>query len=134
MTQPHPEGWDTLHASHTFHEVTMYYPMRVLIEGDFKLIFNIAHQLPYPFASDLQASPTWQAVLKQGLTNYGRKTVDSYLHRPRFELYDLKNDPWETTNLADNPAYADRLKQLQTQLQDWQKQTKDPWELKWDYE
>jgi N-sulfoglucosamine sulfohydrolase len=27
--------------------------MRVVVEGDWKLIFNIAHQLPYPFASDL---------------------------------------------------------------------------------
>ena len=24
------EGWDMIHASHTFHEVTMYYPMRVV--------------------------------------------------------------------------------------------------------
>ena len=134
MTQLHPEGWDTLHASHTFHEVTMYYPMRVLIDGDHKLIFNIAHQLPYPFASDLQASPTWQAVLQQGLSHYGRKTVDSYLHRPRFELYNLQDDPWETTNLAADPAHTEQLQKMQTQLHEWQKQTRDPWELKWDYE
>ena len=134
MTQANPDGWDTLYASHTFHEVTMYYPMRVLIAGEHKLIFNITHQLPYPFASDLQASPTWQAVLQQGLSHYGRKTVDSYLHRPRFELYNLQNDPWETKNLAADPAYVEQLQKLQTQLREWQQQTRDPWELKWDYE
>lgn len=134
MTEEHPTGWDTLYASHTFHEITMYYPMRVVIDGDHKLIFNIAHQLPYPFATDIYASPTWQAVLKTGQKQYGQKTVESYLHRPKFELYDLKNDPWETTNLADSPAHAARLKQLQTQLHEWQKGSKDPWELKWEYE
>jgi hypothetical protein len=31
----------------------MYYPMRVIETRKHKLILNIAHQLPYPFASDL---------------------------------------------------------------------------------
>ena len=26
LDQPHPEGWDEIYASHTFHEVTNYYP------------------------------------------------------------------------------------------------------------
>ena len=134
MTEAHPPGWDTLYASHTFHEITMYYPMRVVIDGDDKLIYNIAHQLPYPFASDIQASPTWQAVLTHGETKFGQKTVESYLHRPKFELYDIQNDPWESKNLADDPAHSARLHQLQAQLQAWQKESKDPWELKWDYE
>ena len=134
MSDEHPPGWDTLYASHTFHEITMYYPMRVVIDGDYKLIYNIAHQLPYPFASDIQASPTWQAVLKTGQKQYGQKTVESYLHRPKFELYDLKRDPWESTNLADSPSQAERLQQLQSQLHEWQKGTQDPWELKWEYE
>lgn len=134
MQQEHPEGWDTLYASHTFHEITMYYPMRVMISGDYKLIFNIAHQLPYPFATDIQASPTWQAVLKTGQKEYGQKTVESYLQRPRFELYNIKDDPWESKNLADDPAHSARLNQMQTELHAWQKSSKDPWELKWEYE
>jgi N-sulfoglucosamine sulfohydrolase len=134
MAQTHPEGWDTLYASHSFHEITMYYPMRVIIEGNHKLIFNIAHQLPYPFASDLQESATWQAVTKLGVSHYGQRTVDAYLHRPRFELYDLQSDPQETVNLADDPAHAKQLEQMQTQLHEWQKETHDPWTLKWDYE
>jgi arylsulfatase A-like enzyme len=27
-------------------------------------------------------------------------------------LYDLENDPWETINLADAPAYAERRKEM----------------------
>ncbi len=134
LEQEHPDGWDEMYASHTFHEVTMYYPMRVAIDGKWKLIFNIAHQLPYPFASDLYASPTWQGVLQRGERMYGARTVESYVHRPRFELYDLETDPWETNNLATSSTHEDVLARMQAKLQDWQKQTNDPWELKWRYE
>lgn len=134
LEHEHPEGWDNAYASHTFHEITMYYPMRVAIEGDWKLIFNIAHQLPYPFASDLYRSPTWQSVLERGDAMYGVRTVESYVHRPRFELYNLAVDPWETNNLATSSEYQELLERMQKKLQAWQKKTRDPWELKWRYE
>jgi N-sulfoglucosamine sulfohydrolase len=108
--------------------------MRVVIDGDWKLIFNIAHQLPYPFASDLYDSPTWQGVLKRGDKNYGVRTVESYIHRPRFELYNLKVDPWETNNLATSGEHQATLERLQKKLQAWQVKTGDPWQLKWRYE
>ncbi len=130
----HVEGWDTTYASHTFHEITMYYPMRVVRERRFKLIWNLAHGLDYPFASDLWDSATWQAIIQSGSKLYGRRTVDAYLHRPRFELYDLEADPHEVRNLADEPQYEDRLDAMKAKLKIFQKQTKDPWILKWDYE
>ncbi|MBW3538684.1 MAG: sulfatase [Planctomycetes bacterium] len=134
VDEEHPQGWDESYASHTFHEITMYYPMRVVTSGNLKYIFNIAHQLPYPFASDLYRSPTWQATLKEPLSVYGRRPVSQYLHRPRHELYDLEADPDELNNLADKPEYQDRLKELQDKLKSWQKRTGDPWVLKWEYE
>ena len=42
------EHWSSIFASHTFHEIQMYYPMRVYRDKKFKLIWNIAHPLPYP--------------------------------------------------------------------------------------
>ncbi|MEM9830902.1 MAG: sulfatase [Bacteroidota bacterium] len=72
------------HISHTFHEITMYYPMRSIMDGDYKLIWNIAYRLPYPHASDLWASATWQGALKSENQVYGNKTIDSYTHRPEF--------------------------------------------------
>ena len=128
------EGWDEVYASHTFHEITMYYPMRVVRTRRYKLLWNIAHGLDYPFASDLWASPTWQAVRARGDTVYGRRSVEAYLHRPAFELYDLETDPHEVVNLADDPAHAEILKDLKHKLKRFQERTKDPWILKWDYE
>jgi N-sulfoglucosamine sulfohydrolase len=133
--QENPTGWDEVNASHTFHEITMYYPMRVVRTRRYKLIWNIAHGLPYPFASDLWAAPTWQDVYKQGLdAYYGPRTVKAYIHRPQFELYDLQSDPDEVVNLAGEESHAELLAELKTKLKEFQQRTKDPWLLKWDYE
>jgi N-sulfoglucosamine sulfohydrolase len=134
LEREHADGWDTTYASHTFHEITMYYPMRVVRERRFKLIWNIAHGLEYPFASDLWESATWQGNLKRNNTRYGKRTVDAYLHRPKFELYDLQNDPHEVLNLAADPDYQNKLDEMKARLKAFQRQTKDPWVLKWDYE
>lgn len=130
-----PEGWDEVYASHTFHEVTMYYPMRVVRERRHKLIWNLAHGLSFPFASDLWEAPTWQEVHARGMDAlYGRRTVRAYLHRARFELYDLEADPHETRNLAEDAGHADLLRRMQEKLKAFQARTKDPWILKWDHE
>lgn len=136
LGEARPEGWDSLFASHTFHEVQMYYPMRVARVGKFKYIYNIAHGLEYPFASDLYASPTWQGVLERKNPDemYGQRTVKAYLYRPKHELYNLDADPHETKNLAEDETYRVTRQQLQTLLQDWQKRTQDPWVTKWEYE
>ena len=128
-------GWDEVYASHTFHEVTMYYPMRVVRQGRYKLIWNLAAPLPFPFASDLWEAPTWQESLRKGPDSlYGRRTVKAYVQRAKFELYDLHADPDEVRNLADSPEHAERRKSLEDKLRAFQKRTSDPWLSKWDYE
>jgi N-sulfoglucosamine sulfohydrolase len=135
LDQEDPDGWDQVNASHTFHEIQMYYPMRVVRGRRYKLIWNIAYQLPYPFASDLWAAPTWQAQYKQGPdAPYGAKTVNTYVHRDQFELYDLDQDPHEGNNLAKSPDHAELLDQMKAKLKEFQQQTHDPWVLKWEYE
>ncbi|MCH2181799.1 MAG: sulfatase [Mariniblastus sp.] len=122
-------------ASHTFHEIQMYYPMRVVRDKKFKLIWNIAHKLDYPFASDLWAASSWQAQLQKGqAANYGQRTVGQYIQRPRFELFDIEKDPDEAYNLADKPEYAQVLKRYQERMKQMQAELKDPWAIKWKYE
>ena len=62
LKSPQAPGWDEVTLSHTFHEVTMYYPMRGVRDRRYKLLWNLAAPLPFPFASDLYDSPTWQCV------------------------------------------------------------------------
>ena len=134
MVQSSTEEWNEVFASHTFHEITMYYPMRVVRGRRYKLNWNIAHGLPYPFATDLWASETWQATLSRGLTHYGKRPIKDYLERPRFELYDLVNDPHEIHNLAGDPSHQSILEDYQSKLRAYQQKTGDPWILKWEYE
>jgi N-sulfoglucosamine sulfohydrolase len=128
-------GWDEVFASHTFHEIQMYYPMRVVRGRRYKLIWNIAHQLPFPFSTDLWRSATWQSAWRQGPdAAYGRRTVASYVNRPEFELYDLEQDPHESRNLAGDARHAAVLAEHKQKLRDFQARTSDPWVLKWTYQ
>ena len=135
LDQEHPEGFDEVFASHTFHEIQMYYPMRVVRNREYKLIWNIAYPLPFPFASDLWIAPTWQDRYRKGPdTYYGKRTVHDYIHRPEFELYDIANDPNETTNLAEDPQHAQTLEALKQKIKKFQHRTFDGWVTKWKYE
>ena len=135
LGDPAATHWDTIFASHTFHEIQMYYPMRVVRDRRYKLIWNIAHQLPYPFASDLWAASSWQAQYQTSLdAPYGQHTVGEYINRARFELFDMENDPHETNNLALNREYNDTLVRYQEKLKAMQKELQDPWIMKWEYE
>ncbi|MFP4342780.1 MAG: sulfatase-like hydrolase/transferase [Cyclobacteriaceae bacterium] len=45
--------------------------------------------------------------------------------KPEEELYDLENDPYELNNLADDPAYQDKLAELRQKLLAWQEKYGD---------
>ena len=127
--------WDYVFASHTFHEITMYYPMRVIRTRQFKYTLNLAHQLPYPFASDLYEAPTWQAAVKEGMDSlYGKRRIGDYIQRPRHELYNMEADPAEIENLASNPEFERTLINLQDRLRAFQEASGDPWIVKYKYE
>ena len=135
LDQPSPTNWrEEVFASHTFHEITNYYPMRVVRTKRYKFIWNIAWKLDYSFASDLWSSASWQAALRSRSANFGARTVDAYIHRPQFELYDLEADPNEVVNVADNRENKEMVMSFIEQLKDFQKRTNDPWLHKWTYE
>ncbi|WP_077406360.1 sulfatase family protein [Cellulophaga omnivescoria] len=123
-----------IYASHTFHEITMYYPMRVVRSGNYKLIWNIAYRLEYPFASDLWASSTWQSIYRTNQPYFGPKKVQDFLFRPEFELYDLDKDPNELNNLANKQEFKNKLENLKEKLKEFQTKTADPWKIMWNHD
>lgn len=126
-------GRTAVFGSHSFHELQMYYPMRMVRTHRFKLIQNLAWPLTFPAASDLFESSTWQTSVARKLL-YGRRTIDAYLHRPQYELYDLAADPDEVRNLAGDPKYAAQLTELKGRLHGFMRETNDPWLSKLEYE
>jgi N-sulfoglucosamine sulfohydrolase len=127
LGQEQPRGFDEVYGSHQMHEITMYYPMRSIRTRRHALIWNLAHALPFPHASDLFHSPTWQGVLRRVDGRLGRRTVESYLHRPELELYDVVSDPHEVDNLASRPDQRGVLGDLQARLRRMLERTQDPW-------
>ena len=135
LEQESPAGWDEIGASHTFHEIQMYYPMRVVRDNEYKLIWNIAHPLPYPFASDLWAASSFQAQFRKSMSApYGQKTVREYIHRQEFEFFKIDEDPDEAKNLAGEAKHADALERYKGKLKEYQRKFHDPWIMKWSYE
>jgi arylsulfatase A-like enzyme len=66
--------------------------------------------------SDVQASLTWQSMLKIG----------PFPMPPPEELYDLQSDPLEQRNIAGDPAYAPALGDLRARLQTMMERTNSP--------
>lgn len=134
IDQEKPEGWNEIYASHTFHEITMYYPMRVVRSNNYKLIWNIAYQLEYPFASDLWAASTWQNEYRSKNEFFGPKKLKDYMFRPEFELYDLEKDPNELNNLAIQNDFNNVLESMKNKMKTFQTKTKDPWMIMWSHD
>ncbi len=87
-----------MHMEH--HDIPAHFGIRT---KDYKLIFFYGRHFKPEKAGT--KSMTWMKV-----SNYIDPTPTS------FELYDIKSDPHETTNLADDPKYADILKELKAKL------------------
>lgn len=103
----------------------MCYPMCVVRGRDYKLIWNVAHQLPYPFASVLWAAPTWQNVYEEGMeASFRVHTV---------EEYNMREDTYESNIMAGDPAYDEVLREYMRELEAFQRESSDAWYLKWSY-
>ena len=124
------EDWDEVYSSHNLHEITMYYPMRVLRTQQYKLIHNLNFRMPFAIDQDFFVSPTFQDLLNRtvkGEETHWYKKLDSYYYRDEWELFNLQSDPEELNNVAGDPNYASVLKTLQEKLRSWQHSTNDPW-------
>jgi arylsulfatase A-like enzyme len=102
-----------VYAQQTWH--CSYIPMRSIRTERYKYIINYRSGRPLPLE-------------RPGLSRYGFNAIETHFGHaaPKEELYDLKSDPHELCNIADNPNNAPIKLKLRNQLLDWMKQTKDP--------
>ena len=76
---------------------------------------------------DMDAGPTKSWLVANRRTDFGKPYFDrAFAKRPKEELYDLAKDPFETNNVAKDPAYAEIRSKLETNLLDELKRTGDP--------
>ena len=93
---------------------------RCVLNDQFKLIYNVLW--PQPFTPvDMQQLSVWTDLVernRQGKLGEKYKRTLFQTPRPMFELYDLKNDASEMTNLIDKPEYAAIEHKLKAKLQE----------------
>ena len=129
LDEPDPEGWDETFFSHTFHEVTNYYPYRVLRGRRYKYVRNMYPELTTPLPSDLWASPTWQAVLSDEIEVMGNRPTEGFLHQDAEALFDIRLDPAESRNLIDDPDLKSVAEEMRQNVKQFRMTTMDPWVL-----
>lgn len=109
------------------------YPIRAVISDQYKLIVNLRHQQAFTVGGmhqpDKRAVIDPLTVLASWRTNSDpavRRREYDYRHRPYLELYDLKKDPYEQSNLALDGKSGSVLQELYHQLSVWMKNQNDP--------
>lgn len=114
------------------------YPVRAIRTADFLYIRNLRpdrwpagdpdstflHGRGY---GDVDTTDSKDLLLaKKDDPAYARYIALIFAKRPAEELYDLKKDPHQVTNVAHRPEYRDALKMLSSRVDAWMRDTKDP--------
>jgi N-sulfoglucosamine sulfohydrolase len=84
--------------------------------------------IPGAWLADCDNSPTKTYITdnKNKDSDHERLWQLAFGKRPEEELYDCRKDPWQVTNLADDPVYAEIKQKLAAQLIENLKRTGDP--------
>ncbi|MEP2777470.1 MAG: sulfatase [Luteolibacter sp.] len=112
---------------------------RATTDGRFKLMWNLTPEnlfavrtingFDYGYVDkmeDRHVAQIYSSWLGKAKTDSAaEKLVARFLQPPEYQLFDLKADPWEMNNLANNPEYAPQLQELKTAISGWMKQQGD---------
>ena len=72
----------------------------------------------------METYKSWKTKGEQG-DAFAQERYDHYQKRPEFELYDLRSDPYEITNIASDPKNSAIQARLSQELKTWMLQQGD---------
>ena len=101
---------------------------RSVLDGRYVYIKNFMPELPLIYRNKYREQiPMNKRLIELNLAGklHGDAAYIFMSKKPIEELYDLETDPYEVNNLANNPDYFEKLKELRSQLSQWQIQIKD---------
>ena len=103
------------------------YPMRCVQDKHFGYIYNGWADGKTQYRSEPMGGLAFKAMQAASSTQPAiGERVKLLVYRVPEELYDLQHDPDALHNLIDDPAHAERVKQLRGKLLTWMEKTKDP--------
>lgn len=132
-------GHDTIYAAHSGVLDTgpraNIAPMRAIRTGQYKLIVNFRPDIQYVNAISVgggREKSFWASWERAAQTDpRARAVVEHFHHRVPVELYDIRKDPYELHNLADDPVYHQTVIDLRSKLEQWMvRQGEDPKNVK----
>ncbi|MDH3583016.1 MAG: sulfatase [Phycisphaerae bacterium] len=110
------------------------YPVRTVTDGRYRYIRNLLpgelyiekHLMGMRGGGGLN-NPYWATwVAEAGANARTYRLVKRYMSRPAEQLYLTTEDPYEMTNLIDDPAHAEARQRLSAELDRWLKAQGDP--------
>ncbi|MEM6688312.1 MAG: sulfatase [Planctomycetota bacterium] len=124
------EHRDVIFTTHTGDKTKNIFPIRSVRTGDWKLIHNLHPEFAHTNHSDLDrkemAGAYWTEWASLAKTDdHAKAIVDRYFQRPEWEFFNVKEDKWEQNNLINDPAQAERVADLRSQLSEWMKSQGD---------
>ncbi len=115
-----------LFGEHNAHQHFSWFPRRTVRNNRYQLIENLRPGKENPIKA-VDGCAAWEASKDPALKGTQvRKAYDIYARPPRYELYDLKEDPYGFVNLAEENQYASIKKELAARLDEWRKESGDP--------
>lgn len=113
------------HTSRGIYSGPPAYASRMVTDGNWKLIWNIHHDKEFKnTAIELKFYKSWLKKARDG-DGFAKERTEAYVKRPEWELYDLKSDPWELSNVAKRPENATVLNRLKDEMRKWMRQQGD---------
>lgn len=102
------------------------YGIRTVRSDNYRLIWNVNWKNEFQNLVTGGYGPfdSWERKAKDG-DPFAQKRVQWYKKRPQFELYDLRKDPWELHNVAEDQAYQPVRDELKNELDRWMTQQGD---------
>ena len=104
---------------------------RAVIGKRFKLVRNDMAMVPWDAGQRYLENSGVRPLLPTLRTMYTNGEMDSIQAqffqpvKPSLQLFDLENDPWETVNLANDPAHKVLLDSLMEKLRQWETEAGD---------
>ena len=120
-----------LFAERNSDSADLHFPQRAVRDDRFKLIRTLMPGSQDPGAdkclrngaSNFRGSPTYGEL--ESASRQTRTAYETWLRPPEYQLYDLKADPDEWANLADDPNYTGIKQRLLNALTIWQVESDD---------
>ncbi|WAJ71837.1 sulfatase family protein [Catenovulum adriaticum] len=131
--KPHREAIFTTTTGDTNKNI---YPSRSIRTSEWKLIHNIHPEFAFTNHSDLLrrfgAGAYWNEWWNLAKSHPdAMATIIDYYSNPEFELYQMKKDKWELTNMINAPQYQNIATNLKSRLQNWMEAQHDTVKMKY---